>query len=113
YRRYKMFRSHPAPEKMDKLFLAAGRAIARMPKLKMLDIDPGGWPAPCCDLRYNADRQSLTISSQADWRPSEGVLAVWAESAKTQIGNAELQIKVEYPNHVRVVRASETIRVSL
>lgn len=95
--RYKI-RSHPVPELINKYFLAAAGAAARMPRLASLGIR---WESPgACILQYNVlaggSRAELIFCRSFGVDLADEVRDAWRAASRVQIGtDAELDIVVE------------------
>lgn len=97
--RYKI-RSHPIPELINKYFLAAAGAAARMPRLASLGI---GWESPgACVLQYNVlaggsrRRAELIFCRSFGVDLTDEVRNAWRAASRAQVStDVELDIVVE------------------
>ncbi|KAJ5496511.1 hypothetical protein N7463_008498 [Penicillium fimorum] len=80
---------------LDELFLAAGRAAQRMPRLNLMEIDIGTLRVPAfeCCFRYDAILGTATWTTFSEFRLSNEVQEAWDFAAKSH-GHAQIRAEV-------------------
>ena len=86
------FREIPNARLMNDFYLAAGRAAAKMPRLrKMVLVAEKGSPEFSLEFKAMDSMASLTLFSTPRFEPETAVLDIWRGAAKKNI-SAELEI---------------------